>query len=628
MADIQAIARTVRELFRETFSLGAYQREYEWSEEHVRALLRDLFSAYKPRAGAVGAKGYFLGPMITMGRRNRLLLIDGQQRLTSLALLAIALKRRAARRGAALLNAFDSRMRQNAFSQLFDEPHRQRAFNELETTGAIAAAQNDLERAMAARYAEIEDWLESRIEDDATASALLDWLLDKVSIAEVRADESHDPFALFDAMNSRGKPLDGLAQFTSYLFRKFGDRQELRAGAMANFAEMRESIALQGPGAETDFLLSWASARCIELNDSTPARATEARKKLSRSIVSEIESKGPFFLMEQAEARPELGLSDPYQFIEQHWCVFGEAFDAVRQARHSFDPNLPGMYFLEQVGFDLELYDEIIMLAAVKPGANADVNTQRLQIALQFMENIAARWAWTDGGKGITARSPDRMKYLLAHAASKIRGASNHDMARTLALAQRQIGFDFDDHTPVHPSRGASPKLHGLLARIGGYLDTLDGKPDGYGEYARRNSGEDRYEVEHLLPARASSPSQETGHRFRRPEDYRKNRQRIGALVLLRHDQNNWLRDKLYPQKYSNLAANGNLLCKALHGSSALPPAAQRALNQLGVSFSPAPMLDKATLLQREAALLKLAQAIWSEERILALTSNEVARAA
>lgn len=615
MTDIQATARTLRDLLRQRYKLGGYQREYEWESSHAQTLLRDLLEAFRPRAGAAAQREYFVGPITV--RRADSQLIDGQQRLTTFALIFIALKRLHIQRHSErpqMERLLPPRLRGLDATQLFDEPSRSYALRALDETGSIHDPENDLQRTLLERFCEIEKTLPERL-DPGEELKFAVWALDKVSIAEISAGPAHDAFALFDAMNSRGMPLRAVTHFKSWLHRQFGDDQGARATAMAQFQETLESIALQGQGADREFFNSWMIARCINLPERTPAKGADAKRQLSRSIVPTIEQLGPFFAIERAAELPTLGLANPSRFVSAHWMLFGEVFDAIRKERITpTDPALEGMRFLEMTKFDFGLFDEVALLAAVEPG-NGEWRP-RVAVALQFLENLAARWAWTSGAKTLTARNADRVRYLLAHAAQAIRGKSAVEMAQSLALIQQQAHFEFSDHHEAsHPKTGTSPAVHALLARMAAYLDALNGKHATFATYAVRDR-KHAYEIEHLLPSHASNPKGDNGHRFS-AEAYRKNRQMLASIVLLPAADNKANAAMLYPLKRQSIIGNGNLFAKTIGGNGALPNRVANALANRGIVFDDLTCLDAKTLQKRQRAILALAELVWSSDRLV-----------
>ncbi|MCY3953507.1 MAG: DUF262 domain-containing protein, partial [bacterium] len=102
--DIQHIvgsARSVSQLLSNTrYGLDFYQREYRWAEAQVADLLDDLtdrfldeYESSHERPAVASYRPYFLGPIVTAQRDGVRYLVDGQQRITTLTLLLICLRR-------------------------------------------------------------------------------------------------------------------------------------------------------------------------------------------------------------------------------------------------------------------------------------------------------------------------------------------------------------------------------------------------------------------------------------------------------------------------------------------------------------------------------------------------------
>jgi hypothetical protein len=631
MTEISAQARPLRKALHQSYVLEPYQRGYEWTATEVQDLLHDVLAAYRPRAGEVGAKGYFVGSVLTAGRGEKLHLVDGQQRLTTFALILIALRRivhdRRRAKGLGLGGLFDARSRLTC-ANVLAEPRRQEAFQQLDRDGRLSGAETELERNLADRFSEIYAYLEARLRD-REPTLFQDWLLDKVTIVEVNAGAGFDGFAASDAMSSRGQPQQGIERLRAFLESGIAD-PSLRAARISQFDEALARIANCGPGADREFVQSWLAARCVMVDGPPPAQPALARKSLSESLMRDIEDRGPFFAIDHAERRPELGLHDPADFIDRHWRVFADSFKQTRRARAAFDADVQGMRFLDHVGFDLDLYDEVLLLAGVMPGS--DDWRPRVALCAQFLENLAARWAWTADAKGLTLRSIDRVKWIVAKAAGEVRGKSLQDMAHALASLQRQAGFDFTDARELSlPTKGASVGVvHALLARMAAYLEALNGD---VAAYARLGPGAERqpHMIEHILSPTMPSPGRAMGHQFKKAEEYHAQRERLGALLILPSGLSQQLQDQPYAVKLSRYRDGGadvNLLARTLMGSEALPQNVARALAQKGVVFSPIEMVTKEALNARQSALVALAGIVWSEDRLLEGASLPQAQAA
>ena len=92
--------RTIQDLFGQPYQIDFYQREYKWSEAHVLTLLDDVFfkfnQHYTPSLDVtpdtVTQFGwYYLNTIVTNQVEGSRYIVDGQQRLTTLTLILIAL---------------------------------------------------------------------------------------------------------------------------------------------------------------------------------------------------------------------------------------------------------------------------------------------------------------------------------------------------------------------------------------------------------------------------------------------------------------------------------------------------------------------------------------------------------
>ena len=69
------------------FEIPIYQRNYSWKTEQCAQLFRDLESTIRNNKSA-----HFFGSLVSVAEKDNLLIIDGQQRITTVSLLILALK--------------------------------------------------------------------------------------------------------------------------------------------------------------------------------------------------------------------------------------------------------------------------------------------------------------------------------------------------------------------------------------------------------------------------------------------------------------------------------------------------------------------------------------------------------
>lgn len=97
MSKLNVDQKTIKDLFqskKSDFLIPDYQRPYAWGEAECRTLWDDIFSFAIPDEGKTefdSNSEYFLGPIVTFRNEDKLEVIDGQQRLTTLMLLLRAL---------------------------------------------------------------------------------------------------------------------------------------------------------------------------------------------------------------------------------------------------------------------------------------------------------------------------------------------------------------------------------------------------------------------------------------------------------------------------------------------------------------------------------------------------------
>ncbi|MDP2521421.1 DUF262 domain-containing protein [Neptunomonas phycophila] len=205
------------------FLIPIYQRLYSWETEHVQGLLDDLWDAFRYGVPLHQQKEYFIGALVvtreTVEGQVLLELIDGQQRLTTLWLLASVLvtkpeldpERRSqwqqfialAQQSRLVFSGREADIKAfNAFIQDVgqDKEGRYSANNQqwLSNTAMINA------RTVIANFfsAKANDWNHDRLQ------AFSDYIWAKATFVITQLDTHTDKERFFDTMNSRGIQLE------------------------------------------------------------------------------------------------------------------------------------------------------------------------------------------------------------------------------------------------------------------------------------------------------------------------------------------------------------------------------------------------------------------------------------
>lgn len=200
---------TIKELLGEdvTYLIPMYQRNYAWDEAEITQLIQDVID-YLPKAQAT-AQNYYIGSLVVFERQRpgctMYETIDGQQRMTTLSLLASHLKNRGEPGMGwydALRIRFESRERsQKTFAAIFAG-----AF-ERDSSGYLATA--DINASIANGYRLIQKILPRKLEENGVAMRdFASYLFDRVVLMRVCVPPQTDLNHYFEIMNSRGEQLE------------------------------------------------------------------------------------------------------------------------------------------------------------------------------------------------------------------------------------------------------------------------------------------------------------------------------------------------------------------------------------------------------------------------------------
>lgn len=247
---MQAETRTLNQLFQldVRYLIPLYQRPYVWTEERQWAPLWEDIATVADHVLEKGASAkspsHFLGAIVIDQQENppgspqRFLVIDGQQRLTTLQLLLAA-----AARTADVMGCHD----QGELLRLLTLNHRLLAKGEerfkvwptnanrasfvsvMDPDGLRADAADDPETEIREAYTffcrQIQSWV-TDAEDDGPGSSLKAFealrvsLSDLLKLVAIRLEDGDSPQVIFETLNGRGTPLIALDLLKNAVFLK------------------------------------------------------------------------------------------------------------------------------------------------------------------------------------------------------------------------------------------------------------------------------------------------------------------------------------------------------------------------------------------------------------------------
>jgi len=233
---IEAKAMTLGDILKESESINVprYQRPYKWE----RKLIEDIFEDVLMYGGGSRGVGGFMGSIVFCpGSEGSVEVVDGQQRLTTLTVMAAVLARRLlasepasvlANQTFELLKSVDgkaSKIQHKAFDRSIYEPlvakelvgYMQVLWGPNQSTTSLIRAEALVKDSKLYQAFIVLDELvieslanESRTSGTApklVCERLLDALLNRIILVRINADERTDGIRIFEALNTIGEPL-------------------------------------------------------------------------------------------------------------------------------------------------------------------------------------------------------------------------------------------------------------------------------------------------------------------------------------------------------------------------------------------------------------------------------------
>ena len=198
--EVKELNKSIREIFQSNYVVPLYQRNYAWTDNEIHQLIRDIYGNYKK-----DPKGfYFIGTLVVLKRKNGdFEVIDGQQRLTTLSLIAKKLD-------VALHTSklqYDSRPEVESFLSTY----YQRGEVATTTSNHLVSHFNEAIEAIETVDLEIEPLKSLYFIDflkDKSIHKFKDYFFNQVQLVKVEIPSDTDVAHYFEVMNNRGEQLE------------------------------------------------------------------------------------------------------------------------------------------------------------------------------------------------------------------------------------------------------------------------------------------------------------------------------------------------------------------------------------------------------------------------------------
>jgi hypothetical protein len=598
-------ARTVRELLGgRKYSIDYYQREYKWKAKQVTELIDDLAGKFlesyddADERNAVAEYGhYFLGSVIVSDKEGEKFIIDGQQRLTTLTLLLIFLQHKLA----------DADQKTQVSDLIFSQRYGKRSFNldipkrtpcmEALYAGEPFDENSHTDESVAtilARYSDIEE----HFPEEMLSKPLpyfMDWLIENVHLVEITAYSDQDAYTIFETMNDRGLSLAPADMLKGYLLAKITD-QDRRNAASAVWKERVAALLEIGKDEDADGIKSWLRSQYAE-------SIRERKRAATPQDFDLIGTEFHRWVRDREEVLRLKASADFSRFIERDFAFYTHWYERLRCAADKLTVGLESVHFNAQHNFTLQY---AVLLAPLRFDDPEAVLLRKIRVVAAYIDILIHRRIWN-----FRAIDYSTMQYAMFLVMRDIRGKNVEELIANLGyrLDLDEETFATNERFYLHGMNGR--QIHRFLARMTEYIETRSGMASRYVEYIQR-SGKHGYEIEHIW---SNHPEQHTDE-FAHPADFEEYRNRIGDLLLLPKSFNASYGDLPYAVKREHYDSQ-NLLARSLHENAYdHNPGFLRFIQESGLPFRGYSEFKKADLDARQELYRKLAEQIWSPERL------------
>ena len=602
---------TVAQLFTaRQYGVGYYQREYAWTEANVTELIADLSAAfledYHPddeMPAVASYRPYFLGPIVTTTDGPTRLIVDGQQRLTTLTLLLIHLHHATKDvDGAPPLSSFIYQDLFGTKSFTIDVPERRGVMSQLLDGASVDPT--DQSESVGTMWARYQDIVRLHPDDDLDAHALpyfCHWLLHRVIVVEIDTTDANLALEMFETMNDRGLRLSNIDMLKSFLLPRISSPQGIDAANelwRKRVTELRELY----DDAASAFIKFWLRAKYAE----------KIRERRKNAKPEDFDIIGTAFHKWVRDNKQAIGLkkegSDYARLINHDFERLSRRYMELERVSRHYEAGWEHVYFNSVTGFTLQY---LPILAAVTPEDDDVIFKEKASLIAKYLDLFVARRMVNYRNYGYST-----VVYTMFNLARKLRNKEIHEVQAVLAQEVRQLDVSFEGVKHLGLTGRNRRHLHYLLARMTAWVEEECGWGDQFPRYVNRTGDGDPFEVEHVWANKYHD--RHTGE-FENDYDFQRARNRFGGLLLLPRSFNRTYGAKTYAKKYKPYFGQ-NILVKSLNEQAyESNPAFAQLRNEADLPFravlpGAARVID--LLDERQPLYQRICERVWDPERL------------
>ena len=391
-------------LFNKRYKIDVFQREYRWKYQHIDALISDVTGCFRKcyKEGDTirdynGYDSYYMGPVVLCeDELGDLSIVDGQQRLTSFLLLLIYLQHRHDELELPL------NLKKDLYSFIFVKKQGESTFTVnvesrrdvmdmlVDDPGQVISAFEDAGESVQnimARYYDITYLFPSELQTREVLPIFIEWMLEKVTLVEVRANSMDSAYTIFETMNDRGLTLVPTEILKGYLLSKIvennpqNDEKAEKANDFWNGRIQDIRIQTGSDTADMDFFRGWLRGRYAETQRKTKQGAeNEDFEKIGTQFHVWVKGNTNRISLKKPE--------DYYYFIKSDFDFYSSLYLRLFDYKTAPDDEFELLYVNNFYTIADSLTYPLYMSAILKTDDEAEIN-RKIGIVAQYIDRLA-----------------------------------------------------------------------------------------------------------------------------------------------------------------------------------------------------------------------------------------------
>lgn len=611
-----------------TFGIDYYQREYRWGAKQIEQMISDFHDAFfeyysesHETTREVAKYGYYyMGCIVcTKGVGAEKQIIDGQQRLTSLTLLLIYLRKLQTEQGMSSPDIsrmiYTDSFGSNCYN--LNVPERSNCFDAL-INGLPFNPEDESSANMLKRYGDIEELFP----DDLKGKVLpffIYWLVNKVLLLKIETPSEDEAHTIFLTMNDRGLSLNSAEMMKAYILQQVHEDDRMRANDC--WQKCMKDIKLASDDgsdkADVEFLSIWLRAKFAETLRSGGKESTD----MDYELLGE-----KFHTWVRQNAKRKMGLekqSDYLKFVVDDLPAAVKLYLRILEYERTLTPGYEEVFYNSNRALT---YQSMLIMAAVSTDDCAEDIDCKIKAVATFIDIFASvrilnfkKVNWNTN------------KNLLFRVMRAIRDKPKKQVGAELLKILKRIDERISAASKWVLNQYTSRYALHMISRVTAFLNEEMGNPSEFAAYVNRSS-KNPYDIEHILPDDYESYKGS----FVDEDDFAQWRQHIGNLLILTKDKNRSYQDMPYWKKVQRYASD-NIYARSLNTICYVNnPAFKHLEKEFG--FRSMDSFGKEEIRERGELFARIAATIWSplriadavggltEEEILELDIDEIPR--